>query len=202
LRAHFVIIQKELQSASEYAVSKRQDCAFFKNLTTDDNQWKQFILKWYAKKTSDTLALKMCPETCKILDEMPEVRLAMISILEPGAILFPHHGPFRGILRYHLCISCDDESKKCLLVVNPDTAHELLYNWKTKHDMLFDDTYTHTVGNGTNTKRIVLFMDIDRPLKNVYLRGLLDLCCTYLGPLTTQINKQREKSHLSPCLIH
>jgi aspartyl/asparaginyl beta-hydroxylase (cupin superfamily) len=38
------------------------------------------------------------------------------------------------------------------------------FNWIEGKGLLFDDTYVHSVYNYTNEPRIILFVDIERPL--------------------------------------
>jgi len=39
------------------------------------------------------------------------------------------------------------------------------YSWRDGECMVFDETYVHCVENGTDMRRIILFCDIDRPLR-------------------------------------
>lgn len=122
------------------------------------DKWKVFILKWYDDPL-ETNCYQRCPNTCKLLEQMPEVRCAMFSILMPGMHIPPHKGPFTGALRYHLGLSIPKDRKNCYITVNKQN-----YYWKEGEGVLFDDTYEHEVKNDTNEIRIVLFADIVRPL--------------------------------------
>lgn len=186
-------IQQEIVNiAADSCHDKSNDSVFFRLKTVSSNEWTQFIIKWYSKEC-DPLAVKLCPKLCRIIQSLPQIRLAMISKLQPRAQILPHYGPFGGILRYHLCIQ---EAGNCCIWLNPTLKTnnlEKIYSWKNKEDVIFDDTYCHYVYNRSFTEtRIVLFLDIDRPLTCCLVEKIRNLCCTYLAPLTYQYNKRNE----------
>ena len=41
------------------------------------------------------------------------------------------------------------------------------YHWKVGECLVFDDTYEHEVRNDTDERRVVLFLDFDRPMDRV-----------------------------------
>ena len=126
----------------------------------DSNQtgkWKVFVLKWYDKPLQN--ALKYCPETIKTIMKCPDVHIAMFSILEPGKYIPEHKGPFTGCLRYHLGLQIPYDRENCYINVNKERFH-----WSEGSAFIFDDTYVHSVYNNTNEPRIILFVDIERPM--------------------------------------
>jgi beta-hydroxylase len=153
--------------------------------TIADDNWKRFYIKWYGPAGADARAL--CPRTCALLDALPEVHLAMFSILEPGAVIRPHTGPFKACLRYHLGLSCPPEAR--ILV---DGAP---YTWRDGEDVLFDDTYIHEVANGSATQpRVVLFCDVERAMTGRVAARINHAICRAFGPLTTRANDKTEKA--------
>src|SRR6202012_3227174 len=40
-----------------------------------------------------------------------------------------------------------------------------IYSWRDGEDLLFDETYLHYAENTTSDDRIILFCDVERPLK-------------------------------------
>jgi beta-hydroxylase len=83
---------------------------------------------------------------------------AMFSILRGPKHLAPHRGPYRGFLRYHLGLKVPDV-ESCWIRVGNETRH-----WVEGESLLFDDTFEHEAQNATNEDRVVLFVDIERPL--------------------------------------
>jgi beta-hydroxylase len=124
--------------------------------------WKRFYLKWY----DDFLpsARNLCPETTALLAQIPSVHAAMFAVLPPGARLPSHRDPFAGSLRYHLGLSTPN-SELCRIFVDGE-----LYFWKDGEAVIFDETYIHRAENQTDTTRLILFCDIERPLSNPIAR--------------------------------
>jgi beta-hydroxylase len=124
--------------------------------------WKRFYLKWY----DDFLpsALDLCPQTTALLKRIPSVHAAMFTVLPPGARLGAHRDPFAGSLRYHLGLSTPN-SEQCRIFVDGE-----LYYWKDGEAVMFDETYIHRAENQTNTTRLILFCDVERPLSNPIAR--------------------------------
>lgn len=186
------ILQKNWQTMRDEAVTALQSGhmtkikgdLLFKNIA--DEKWRKLYLKWHGP--IDPIARQLCPKTCEILDSMPEIRIAMFSVLEPGAIITPHRGPFKGCLRYHLGLSCPKKSG-CQILVDGQP-----YSWKDGEDVLFDDTYVHQVENSTDEYRIILFCDVDRPTTNAIMQNLLSVFIDVLGPITTRANNLQEKT--------
>jgi beta-hydroxylase len=135
----------------------------FSNIDRENNQWKVFVIKWYDKILDN--ALKYCPKTCEIINKCSDIRAAMFSILEPGKYIPLHKGPFVGCLRYHLGIKIPKDYKNCYIEVNDERFY-----WQEGESLVFDDTYKHLVYNNTNEPRIILFLDIERPIK--YLKSV------------------------------
>jgi beta-hydroxylase len=151
---------------------------FFEQDITDDKKWRRFYIKWC--DVMDPIATKM-PETYRMIKEQPNIRTAMISVLEPRAYIKPHTGPYKGCLRYHLGLNTPDSSSCFIRVENEH------YSWKNGKGILFDDTYIHHVENNTDKYRVILFCDINRPM------GLLGMLINFffvkfLSPLTSNKN--------------
>lgn len=155
---------------------------FFQGIA--DKGWKRFYIKWYGP--TDPLAKKLCPETCALLESMPEVHLGMFSILMPGSKITPHCGPARMCLRYHMGLFTPNSSA-CKITVGND-----VYSWKDNEDVIFDDTVQHEVENLSNLPRIILFLDIERPQEGLFKHATKAMI-KYGGPMTTRTNDKKEK---------
>jgi aspartyl/asparaginyl beta-hydroxylase (cupin superfamily) len=120
--------------------------------------WKTFELRMFGKDYEENM--NCCPVLKKILKSDPNITTAFFSIMEPGKFLSSHYGPFKGILRYHLgLIVPPKDSGLCYISVDGKT-----YDWQEGEGVLFDETYKHFVENSTPYQRIVLFIDVKRPL--------------------------------------
>jgi len=97
-----------------------------------------------------------------VLRAVPGLTTAFFSILGPGKHLPPHHGPYRGVLRHHLAVIIPEPASSCGIRVGSQVRH-----WQQGRSLVFDDTYEHEAWNDTDTDtdRVVLFLDITRPLR-------------------------------------
>ena len=121
-----------------------------------DEKWKVFILKWYQKEITGNGQL--CPITSQLIKQIPELHLAMFSILEPHKHIPVHKGPSKACLRYHLALVIPPNKASYIEVDNQK------YFWTEGEGVVFDDTYKHQVYNNSDQIRVVLFCDIERPL--------------------------------------
>jgi len=119
--------------------------------------WKRFYLKWYDAKHPS--AEQLCPKTVALLNRIPSVKAAMFAELPPGGQLNPHRDPYAGSLRYHLGLSTPNDDQ-CYIDVDG-----IRHSWRDGQGVIFDETYIHEAYNRTETNRIILFCDIERPLK-------------------------------------
>lgn len=156
LRNNWKLIANEIVNIrKEYELPKMHDLVKTFDRISDD-KWSVFVVKWYDKPSESNC--KLAPYTCSLLDQLPEIRACMFSILEPGKFIPPHKGPYKGSLRYHLGLQIP-KSGDCYIQVE-----DIKYYWKEGEDIIFDDTYKHCVYNNSNETRIVLFCDVDRPM--------------------------------------
>lgn len=118
--------------------------------------WKRFYLKWYGSSLNS--AQQLCPKTVALLSDITSVKAAMFAMLPPGARLVKHRDPYAGSLRYHLGLSTPN-NEDCFICVDGEK-----YHWKDGEPVMFDETYIHYAENKTDDNRIVLFLDVKRPV--------------------------------------
>ncbi len=144
--------------------------------------WKTFVFK-SGDFVEENCA--RCPRTANLLREIPGLYTAFFSVLEPHQVIPPHWGYYRGILRYHLgvVIPNDNADEACWLRVHADPYDNALqrekknskrdtssivkgeiYHWHNGEGIVFDDNYLHDAGNGSDQVRVVLWLDLPRPL--------------------------------------
>jgi len=133
-------------------ISKDQE-----NITRDD-KWKSFFLYGYGYRMDRNC--KLCPETARIVESIPGMFTAFFSVLAPGKHIPRHRGPYKGVLRCHLALMVPEPKEQCRIQVGEETRH-----WEAGRCLVFDDTYKHQVWNDTDGIRVVLFLDIMRPLR-------------------------------------
>jgi beta-hydroxylase len=174
------IREEALDLIKKNKISSIEGDVFFEKEVTSDGKWNKYYIKWY--NPIDKIVEEECPFTCNLINSLPEIQLAMFSILEPNAHIKSHEGPFKGCARYHLGLSTPN-SEECFISVDNKK-----YHWKDGEDVLFDDTFTHFVHNNTDKTRIVLFCDIKRNFKNPLVNLINTSICEKAASLTTRKN--------------
>jgi len=151
--------------------------------------WRTFVLfgfgEWLEKN-----AARM-PATRAALEKVPTLRLAWLSILAPGYHIPAHSGVTKGLLRGHLGLVIPAEREKCRIRVGDEIRH-----WEVGELLVLDDTYDHEVWNDTHEERVILFFDIDRPMRwtgrlshAVFMR-LVKLSAFYRDPRRNSLDYQ------------
>jgi beta-hydroxylase len=90
-------------------------------------------------------------------------------------------------LRYHLGLSTPN-SDDCRIFVDGQ-----IYAWRDGEDVMFDETYVHWVKNETPQTRVILFCDVERPLRTPLLRGINRVVGRVLGQATATQNVGGER---------
>jgi aspartyl/asparaginyl beta-hydroxylase (cupin superfamily) len=153
------VIRDELQHvlADREALPNFQDISKDQIEITDDDNWKTYFLYGYGFQAD--LGVQTCPRTAALMREIPGMTTAMFSILSPRKHILDHRGPYKGVLRYHLGLIVPEDAESCRIRVGDDFRH-----WQEGKSMVFDDTFNHEVWNDTDETRVVLFVDVLRPL--------------------------------------
>ncbi|MEO1669393.1 MAG: aspartyl/asparaginyl beta-hydroxylase domain-containing protein, partial [Cyanobacteria bacterium J06631_2] len=124
---------------------------------SQDDLWKTFFLYGYGVKMEQNC--NYCPQTTRIIEQIPGMKTAFFSIMLPGKHIPEHRGPYNGVLRCHLPLKVPDAREQCGIRVDQETRH-----WEEGKTIVFDDSYPHEAWNKTDQIRVVLFLDIMRPM--------------------------------------
>ncbi|QNP60243.1 lipid A hydroxylase LpxO [Paenacidovorax monticola] len=144
-----------LREAGGIKASNRLDDVGFNSFFKSG--WKRFYLKWY--DDAHPSATTLCPNTTALLRAIPSVKAAMFAELPPGSRLVRHRDPYAGSLRYHLGLQTPN-SEDCYIEVDGQR-----YHWRDGEAVVFDETFIHYAENTTQADRVILFCDIERPLR-------------------------------------
>jgi ornithine lipid ester-linked acyl 2-hydroxylase len=167
LEANWHTIRQELDEV----LTHREDIPNFQDISPDQahlakaDKWKTFFFFAYGLDAPGNC--ERCPGTAKLLKAVPGAKTAFFSILSAHSHIPEHCGPYKGVIRYHLGLIVPKPESACRIRVGDTIAH-----WEEGKSMFFDDTFPHEVWNDTAGLRVVLFMDVLRPLP--YLVGLLN----------------------------
>lgn len=189
----------QIQQELEGVLRKPEDIPAFHQLSPDqkkiskEDNWKTFALNVFGQPVSENCA--QCPETASVIAAIPGVQNAFFSILAPQYHIPPHKGPTRALIRCHLALVVPRDADQCWLRVDDERCH-----WREGEVLLFDDTYEHEVYNNTDEQRVVLFMDIDRPMNwlgsfvNGALLRLLKMSTYVKTPMRNLARWNRDKA--------
>jgi beta-hydroxylase len=117
-----------------------------------------------------------------LLRTIPGIKAAMFATLAPNSRLNPHRDPFAGSLRYHLGLITPN-SRDCRIFVDGEE-----HAWGDGKDVVFDETYVHWVENKTDQTRVILFADVERPLRSRLMTAINHRVGAFMGKITASPN--------------
>lgn len=134
--------------------------------TAQVDGWRIFVVS--VGETFTPSAERTCPTLCALLKKHKDVvGSCVVSILPPNCSIPRHVGYYKGCMRYMLGVEIPDPQDQVYLCVNDEKV-----NWQEGKSILWDDTYPHKVFNRTSGRRVVLYMDVLRPLRSKLLSGI------------------------------
>lgn len=156
LRDNWQVIRDEAVNLQSHikAATANNDAGFN---TFFKRGWKRFYLKWYGD--AHPSAEQLCPVTTRLVSSIPCIKAAMFAELPAGSYLGKHRDPYAGSVRYHLGLSTPND-EQCFIEVDG-----VRRSWHDGEAMIFDETFVHWAQNDTGQTRIILFCDIERPMK-------------------------------------
>jgi beta-hydroxylase len=91
---------------------------------------------------------------------VPNLVVAFFSIMEPGTYVPPHRGLTKAWLNCHLGMVVPRGPGKCAIEVAGETVE-----WREGEWLVFDETNRHQVWNERAEPRVVLFLQVRRPMR-------------------------------------
>jgi beta-hydroxylase len=147
--------------------------------------WKHFYLKWY--DAIHPSAQRLCPQTFALLQSIPSIKVATFAELPAGGKLAQHRDPFAGWMRYHLGLATPNDDG-CFIEVDGRR-----YTWRDGKALIFDETYIHWAANSSDTGRIVLLCDIERPMRFRWTQAISNLLGRLLMTTTSPPNEKDQE---------
>lgn len=123
-----------------------------------DGHWRSFFLVGYGYEVPENCA--RVPATAELVRQIPDLNSAFFSILEPGAVIPRHRGVTRGLVTCHLGLIVPDQQERCVMQVEDTTRF-----WEKGKWLVFDDSYYHEVHNRTDQRRVILLVQVKRPMR-------------------------------------
>jgi len=160
LEDNWLVIRTELDAV----LQDKELIPAFHELSPDQTRiskgdhWKTFPLWVFRDKC--TINCQRCPQTDAILEAIPGLQNAWFSILAPGYHIPAHRGVTKAVLRAQLGLKIPKDRDNCTMRVENVT-----FSWQAGKCVVLDDSFDHEVHNNTDEERVILFLDIDRPMK-------------------------------------
>jgi len=127
------------------------------------SSWRVVYLRHYLRD-SDAVIRNEFPVTMRLLNGFGCCS-AFFSVLEPKVELLPHAGYYKGVLRYHLGLIVPPRGKSLTGIPNCHLEVDgQKLEWEVGKDLLFDDCRMHSAYNHSTVDRVVLLLDVKRPL--------------------------------------
>lgn len=123
-----------------------------------NSAWKSFFFYGYGYKIWPNRA--RCPRTAALIDQVPGVVVAFLSIFEPGTHLRDHYGVTKAMLNVHLPLAVPPETDRCEIRVRDEVRR-----WKEGEFLIFDETFNHEAWNESSQPRVILFLQVMRPMR-------------------------------------
>lgn len=150
----FAAIQKEALNTTLWE-EWPEKCLWEKNINSP--KWNVIPLYAFGKWSKNA---KHFPRTSYLIQNIPNIRTAGFSLLEPNVTLKKHRGwanLSNYVLRSHLLLT-QNKTGSCFIDVKGIRKNHKYGKWLT-----FDDSELHSASNLDNQNRIILLIDIDRP---------------------------------------
>lgn len=122
------------------------------------NMWRSFFLWGYGYCVEENLA--RCPVTAATVATIPDLNSAFFSILAPGTHIPAHRGVSKGLITCHLGLIVPTDGYVRMRI------DDRIVRWADGETLVFDDTYDHEVWNDAAHIRVVLLIQVKRPLRN------------------------------------
>lgn len=135
-----------------------QTQSYISGTVDPEKSWRVFMLKWFGGGGLEANRAR-CPRTVELVERVPGVLQAFFSILDPGKSIPAHDGFYLGYLRYHLALKVPANNPPSMRV--KDQVH----TWETGRSILFDDSWNHEVVNRSDDLRVLLIVDVMRPMR-------------------------------------
>jgi len=106
------------------------------------------------------------PEDGRTVELDPDGARRDVCHAAAGGKLGAHRDPFAGSLRYHLGLVTPN-SDNCRILVDGQQCV-----WRDGEAFMFDETFIHSAENATDVNRIILFCDVERPMRYGFMTAI------------------------------
>ena len=126
---------------------------------TNDSDWKSFFLWGYGYRNDANC--RRCPETARLVEQVPGLLTALFGVLEPGGVIKRHKGVTKAMLTCHMGLRVPKRRERCYMQLEGEQD----YVWEEGRAFVWDDTFKHGVVNDTDELRVILHLHVLRPMR-------------------------------------
>ncbi len=155
LEANWHIIRDEFAAAIAGTEAGTADIPYPPYLSRP-RSWK--IIYFYNFMWKYNKNCRVYPKTYALLNTIPDLTFAAVTVLEPHASVLPHIGETNTTMRGHLGLYIPAPYPVAGLKVGTEEK-----GWEEGKAILFSDSHWHTAWNNADQARVVLIFDIMRP---------------------------------------
>lgn len=133
--------------------------------------WTLIYLMSFMRKNHENR--EKFPYICSLIDQIPNIVFAAVSVLPPNSEIAPHFGDTNGIIRTHLGLIIPAPYPTIAIKIGEEER-----GWQEGELMCFINVQKHSVWNRSNERRYVLMVDfVPKILEN----RIMEICCKGLG---------------------
>ena len=160
LQDNWRVIQAEAQAL----LAERGQIPAFGKISPDHRriasgpQWKSFFFEGYGFRATGNC--EKYPETAQLLKHVPGLVVAFFSIMEGDTHVPRHKGLTKAWLNCHLPLIVPTKPGRCEMQVDDQSV-----TWTEGKWLVFDETFPHEVWNDTGQPRVVLMLQVRRPMR-------------------------------------
>lgn len=181
IKSKYNIIKNEINDYFNREVEHKLKPGLIPHSSWDGSGWKSIGLYIFGFKRS--MNCKKFPILTEIIESIPTMTSAQISIMQPGTRLMPHIDDTSAVARIHLGIKI------------PGTLPELGFrmagkevSWKEGEILILSSIRPHYAWNYTKDRRVVVIIDV---IHQQYYNRKLRICGNVLVQLVMKIIASR-----------
>ncbi len=162
LEDNWMVMAEELDGVlhlnAEDCLPSMADFLFYRSKMTQTlKNWKVYPFYFFGHRFETNRA--RCPKTVELISRVPNMTGAMFSILNGHQRIYPHRGFIKGVIRLHVGLKVPKPEESCTFSIAGKTIH-----WREGGSFMFDQVYQHEAWNDSDDVRVVLLLDVLRPL--------------------------------------
>lgn len=181
LEDNWEVIRDEVVTLMEEKPAKLRPYFINKSMSFPPKHWKTMGLYFWKFTMHDNC--KKCPETVRIMKQIPNLTSCSLSVLEAGSNINPHQGDTDAIIRCHLGLSVPAALPECGFQVGKE-----IRPWGNGKALPFCDAQTHTAWNHSGERRLILIIDV---VRDEYAKEQNMVCAHVLASSVLQMLYQK-----------